>query len=417
MASTPLWQVREMAQHNLLTVIRFEVGRTLGRKKFWLITLLVPAAIAIVIALIVLSNSSVADNAAAQSDAQLTFTYSDASGYIDPATATAFGGTAVTDDEASIAAVRSGESKAHFVYAADPATMATQVYGADQGLFGNSEYEAVAIALLTTSSQAAIGDPALAALAQGNVPVTSTTFADGEVNAGFGGILPPLIFLILFFLTFVLLSNQMLTVTLEEKENRVTEMILTTLNPTALIGGKIVALFVVGLVQMLCFALPLLVGYLFFRTALNLPEIDLGGLSIDPVRMIIGALLALGGFALFTGTLVAIGAVMPTAKDAGNLFAGLMILMFIPLYAVSLIISDPNGLVVQIFTYFPYSAPVTALLRNAVGSLSTGEAAIVIAVLFALSVVVLRLAVRLFRYGSIQYTSKLSLKTVLSAAK
>ena len=71
----------------------------------------------------------------------------------------------------------------------------------------------------------------------------------------------------------------------------------------------------------------------------------------------------------------------------------------------------------QIFTYFPYSAPVTAMIRNAVGSLSGGEAAIVIAALFLLSAVVLRLAVRLFRYGSIQYTSKVSLKTVLSASK
>jgi ABC-2 type transport system permease protein len=325
------------------------------------------------------------------------------------------GGTVVTDDETAIAAVRSGDSAAHFVYAADPATTATAVYGTDEGVFGNSTYENVAIQLLVASSQAEIGNPTLAALAQGNVPVTSTTFVDGEVNPGFMGILPPLIFLILFFLTFVLLSNQMLTVTLEEKENRVTEMILTTVNPTALIAGKIIALFVVGFVQVVFFALPLLVGYLFFRTSLSLPEIDLAALSIDPGRMVIGALLALGGFALFTGTLVAIGAVMPTAKDAGGMFTALMLLMFVPLYAVSLILSDPNGLVVQIFTYFPYSAPVTAMLRNAVGSLSVGEAVIVIVVLFALSAVVLRLAVRLFRFGSIQYTSKVSLKTVLAA--
>ena len=90
-----------MAQHNLRTVVAFEVTRTLGRKKFWLITLLVPAAIAIVIALIVLSNTSVESNSAAQADAELAFTYSDASGYIDPATATAFGGTVVTDDAAA----------------------------------------------------------------------------------------------------------------------------------------------------------------------------------------------------------------------------------------------------------------------------------------------------------------------------
>jgi ABC-2 type transport system permease protein len=404
-----------MVHHNLRTVVRFEVGRTLGRKKFWLITLLVPAAIAIVIALIVLANSSAAGTAADQSDKALAFTYSDASGLVDPAIASALGGTVVTDDETAIAEVRAGESKAHFVFAADPATTATAVYGADQGVFGNSSYENVAIQLLVASSQAEIGNPTLAALAQGNVPVTSTTFVDGEVNPGFMGVLPPLIFLVLFFLTFVLLSNQMLTVTLEEKENRVTEMILTTVNPTALIGGKIIALFVVGFVQVVFFALPLLIGYLFFRTSLSLPDIDLASLSIDPGRMIVGALLALGGFALFTGTLVAIGAVMPTAKDAGGMFTALMLLMFVPLYAVSLILSNPTGLVVQIFTYFPYSAPVTAMIRNAVGTLNGWEATIVIVVLFALSAVVLRLAVRLFRYGSIQYTSKLSLKTMLSA--
>ena len=56
-------------------------------------------------------------------------------------------------------------------------------------------------------------------------------------------------FLVIFYVSIILLSNQMLNSTLEEKENRVTEMILTTLNPTTLIIGKIIALFMVGLVQ------------------------------------------------------------------------------------------------------------------------------------------------------------------------
>src|SRR5665811_1892134 len=67
----------------------------------------------------------------------------------------------------------------------------------------------------------------------------------------------------------VLLGNQMLTSTLEEKENRVTEMILTTLNPTTLIIGKVISLFMVGLMQMLIFALPVIIGYLFFRSNLS----------------------------------------------------------------------------------------------------------------------------------------------------
>jgi ABC-2 type transport system permease protein len=370
-----------------------------------------------VIALVALGNTTASSTIDAQSDAKLTFTYSDASGYVDPAVATAMGGTVVTDDAAAIADVKAGEEVAHFVYPADPATTDTEVYGTDKGLFGNGEYESVATQVLITSAQDQIGDLALTALAQGNVPVTSTTYTDGVEAAGFMGMIPPLIFVAIFFLVFTLLSNQMLTSTLEEKENRVTEMILTTLNPTALISGKIISLFIVGFVQALVFLLPVVVAYVFFRAPLNLPEIDLSSFTFDPMRMIVGALLALGGFALFTGTLVAIGAIMPTAKDAGSWFSALIILMIVPLYSLSLVLSDPQSPVVQIFTYFPYSAPITAMLRNAFGSLAGWEAAIVIIELFLLSAVVLQLAVRLFRYGSIEYTNKVSFKTVFSRTK
>ncbi|WP_130177085.1 ABC transporter permease [Cryobacterium sp. SO1] len=406
-----------MAQHNLRTVIGFEVGRTLGKKKFWIITLLVPIAIGIVVGLVTLGNTSSMSRIDAQSDAQITFTYSDASGYVDPAVAEALGGTAVRDDASAIAEVKAGEEDAHFVYAADPAATPTQVYGIDKGLFGNGEYQSVATQVLITSAQDQIGDPALTALAQGDVSVNATTYTNGEEAAGFMGVIPPLIFLVMFFLVFTLLSNQMLTSTLEEKENRVTEMILTTLNPTALISGKIISVFIVGFVQVLVFLLPVLFAYLFFRSSLNLPELDLSSFTFDPGQMIVGALLALGGFALFTGTAVAIGAVMPNAKDAGGWFTALIILMIVPLYSVSLVLSDPHSLVVGLFTYFPYSAPITAMLRNAFGSLSGWEAAIVITELFLLSAVVLQLAVRLFRYGSIEYTNRVSFKTVFSGRK
>lgn len=108
---------------------------------------------------------------------------------------------------------------------------------------------------------------------------------------------------------------------------------------------------------------------------------------------------------------------MPTAKDAGAVFSVLITLMIVPTYTVSLVLSDPNGLVVQLFTYFEYSAPITAIFRNAFGSLAGWEAAIVTTELFLLSAVVLHLAVRLFRYGSIEYTNKVSLKTVFARLK
>jgi ABC-2 type transport system permease protein len=401
-----------MKRHNMRTVIRFEVRRALSKKRFWLLTLLLPIAIGIVLALVILGNSVASNNFGNQSDAEFIFTYSDASGFIDPAIAAAMGGSATQDDAKAIAAVKAGEQTAHFVYPADPTTTPIEVYGVDRGLFENGQYGQIATQVLIQSARNQIGNPILTSLAQGNLPVSATTFADGEEASGLFGVIPPLIFLVMFFLIFTLLANQMLTSTLEEKENRVTEMILTTLNPNVLISGKIISLFIVAFVQALVFLLPVLVGFLIFGSAINLPNIDLSSFIFDPAKMIVGALLAIGGFALFTGTTVAIGAIMPTAKEAGNIFGGLIALMVVPLYAGSLVVSDPQNPVVQIFTFFPYSAPITGLLRNAFGSLASWQAVILIAGLFMLSAIVLQIAARLFRTGSIQYNSKVSLKSI-----
>lgn len=403
-----------MARYNLSTVVSFEVVRTLTKRRFWISTLIVPVLGAIIIALVVLSNTATDNSVNSQKNAKLAFTYSDASGLVNPSIASEFGGTVATDPGAVIAAVKSGKLDAYFQYPSNPAKQHTNVYGTDEGIFQNGKYSAIATQLLVASAQNKIGDPTLAALAQGNLPVDATTYKNGEASGGLAGVIPPLLFLVVFYLVILMLGGQMLNATLEEKENRVTEMILTTLNPTTLVVGKVISLFIIGVVQMATFALPVILGYVFFRTQLSLPSFDLASLNINPGEMIVGALLLIGGFTLFTGTLVAVGAIMPTAKEAGQVFGIMMALIFVPFYAVTLVVSDPHSFIVQIFTYFPYSAPVTAMLRNGFGSLNPLESTIVIVELFALGFIVLRLAVRLFRYGSIEYSKKVSLKTVFA---
>lgn len=403
-----------MNRYNLRTVLAFEVTRTLTKRRFWIATLIVPVIIGIVVALIVVANTSTDSSVSDQKNAKFSFSYTDASGIVDPAIVKAVGGTKATSADAAIAAVKSGKLDAFFAYQKDPQKQATKVYGADRGIFDNGKYSSVATSILTASAEAKVGNARLSSLVQGSAPVDATTYdSSGHIAGGIGSVIPPLLFLAIFYVVILLLGSQMLTSTLEEKENRVTEMILTTLNPTTLIVGKVISLFIVGIVQMLVFALPVVIGYLFFRSSLSLPSLDLANLQLDPWQMTVGALLLIGGFTLFTGTLVAVGAVMPTAKEAGQIFGVMMALIFVPFYAVSLIVSDPHAPIVQIFTFFPYSAPVTAMLRNGLGTLDPVSAIIVIVEQFVLGVIVLRLAVRLFRYGSIEYSKKVSLRTVL----
>jgi ABC-2 type transport system permease protein len=403
-----------VAQHNLRTVVGFEVHRTLTKRRFWILTLLVPIALGIVIALVYASNSSTNNSITSQKNAKFSFVYTDTSGIVSDPVVRTFGGMRGTNVGRSIVDVRSGKIAAYFEYPAHPTKETIKIFGADKGVFENGKYGSVATLIIELSAQQKIGSAALAALGQGNVKTVTKTYKNGKESGGWNGVIPLMLFLLLFYVVIILLGNQMLSSTLEEKENRVTEMILTTVNATTLIIGKIISLFIVGFVQMFVFVLPVILGYIFFRSSLHWPSLDLSSLVFDPARITIGALLLLGGFTLFTGTLVAIGATMPTAKEAGVFFGAMMALIFVPFYIITLIVSDPHALIVQVFTYFPFSAPITAMMRNAFGSLSLWEAAIVVVELFGFGIVVLRLAVRLFRYGSIEYTKKLSIKTVFS---
>ena len=402
-----------MSRHNLRTVVGFEVRRTMTKRRFWIATLIVPVVLGVVFGLVYLSSNATNSSLAAQKRATFTFEVNDPSAIVNYGVVRRFGGVKEPSVARGIARVRSGRIDAFFVFPQNPSTQAVRVYGRDVGIFNNGKYAAVATEILQLSADVKIASPVLSVLARGGVKVDSTTYKDGVKSSGLNGLIPPLIYLLIFYIVLILLGNQMLNSTLEEKENRVTEMILTTVDPSTLITGKILSLFTAGVVQMAVFLSPVLIGYLFFRSSLNLPHLDLSALDFSPERMAVGALLLLGGFTLFTGTLVAIGAVMPTAKEAGGFFGAMMALIFVPFYASSLIVSHPSALIVQVFTFFPYTAPVTGMLRNGFGSLGLGEAAGLILELFAVGYVVLRLAVQLFRYGSIEYTKKVSIRTAL----
>ena len=397
-----------MSRRNLSTVVSFEVSRTLKKKKFWLGTLTVPFAIALILGLSVISNTTTTNKVDTQKNAKFSFNYVDSSGLINSSIANALGGSKIADAAVGIADVKSARSTAFFIYPQDPTTEIVSVYGIDKGIFDNGRYSAVATQLLQLSVQSRVENKELTSLIAGKISVKSTSFLKGKESGSIGDVIPPMIFLLIFYLVLLLLGNQMLTSTQEEKENRVTEIILTTLNPNTLILGKIISLFLIGLVQITVFASPVILGYAFFRKDLRLPNIDLSSFNFHAEPMIIGFLLLVGGFTLFTGTLVAVGAVMPTAKEASNVFGVVMALLFAPFWIISLVASDPNSLIVQVFTYFPYSATVTAMMRNGLGSLGTGRAAIVIAELFVLGFIVLKLAMRLFRYGSIEYSKRVS---------
>ena len=406
-----------MKLHNIGTVIAFEVRRTLTKPSFWLTSLSIPLLMAVVFALMWFSNASTIASVDAQREQVVSFTYTDASGIVDPAVAADLGGTLTTDAEGAARAVREGNAELHLDVPADPSTEPVRIVGADLGPIASGQWHVVARDLVEASAAERIGDPVLTSVLT-SVDTQAELWKDGERSAGLGGVIAPALFLVLLYMAVLMLGQQMLNITVEEKENRVTEMILTTLDPRVLIIGKVVAVLLVGIIQALVLIVPVtLAGLLIpalagggaMATASGMEGLDLAGepIVVDPARMLVAAGLFVAGFLLFTGLLVAIGSVMPTAKDAGSAFGAVILAMFLPLYTATLVLNDPGSAVSQFLTWFPLTSPVTALLRNAMGSLSLAEGLGVMAVLFAMAGLFLWAGVRLFRQGSISYDKRL----------
>lgn len=397
--------------HNLSTVMRFEIIRTLKKKSFWIMAFGFPVMFAAIFGIIFLSNVSTDEAANKLKEQKFSLKVTDDSGLLNPTLVKGFGATTTADKSAAIAAVRDGSLDAYIYYPRDIASNAIEVYGQDVGIFDNGRYDGVAKSLLSMSVEAMV-DSNTKTIVKNTTRSKVTTYREGTEFDPARQMVLPGIFLVLFYILIAFFGNQMLTSTTEEKENRVIEMLLTTVQARTLIVGKIYSLIILAFIQGMIILVPAITGYLLFREKLRLPDFDLSSLPVDPLRIATAAAIFIASFLLFTGLMVAIGSAVPTAKEAGGFIGLIMMLIFGPLYAVSLFISTPESPFVRFMTLFPFTAPIPMLLRNAVGNLEPWETIVGIALLVGCAAITMAIAVRIFRYGALEYSRKLSLREI-----
>lgn len=394
--------------HNLSTVIRFEVVRMLKKPTFWLMALGFPIIMGVVFGIVFLSNKATMDAADKLKDQEFSIAVTDDTGMINPQIIENIKARIVEDRAAGIDMVQDGEVDAYFYYPADLVKNSVEVYGQNVGIFDNSRYSSVANMLLSQSVDNSVQAEQRAVL-QGDVQLATTMYRDGQEYDPVREMILPGLFMVLFYLLIGFFGGQMLNSTIEEKENRTIEMLLTTVEAKTLISGKILSLVALALIQGLVILVPVLIMYFAVGPQLQLPNFDLSNLPVDWGRIGIGALVFGFSFILFTGLLVAVGSAMPTAKEASQWFGLVIMLIFGPLYGVTAFISYPDSPFVQFLSLFPLTSPIPLMLRNAVGNLPLGEALIGIVILAVSAIIVMFIAVRIFQVGAMEYDNKLSL--------
>ncbi len=397
--------------HNLGTVFKFETIRVLKKPTFWLMALGFPLMFAALYGIMFWSQSTTMQAAKELEKQEFSLAVTDDSKLVRPELLMAAKTKTVESKEAGINDVKNGKIDAYIYFPKDIGKQKVEVYGKDVGLFQNGKYGAVAQSLLSQSVASSVSQAQVAIL-QNKVQLSSTTYLDGKEHGGINEMIAPGLFLVIFFMLVTFFGNQMLTSSTEEKENRTVEMLLTMVKTDTLITGKILSLMVLALIQMLVIVLPVAAGYLAFGSKLQLPNMDLSLLVFDPVRIGLALVIFLASFMMFTGMLVTLGAMMPTAKEASQWFGLVIMLIFGPFYGITAFVSFPDSPFVKFLSLFPFTAPIPLLLRNAVGNLPAWEGLLGVALLIVAAVLVLWLAVRIFRYGAMSYDSKLSLSAL-----
>ncbi|MBR2725925.1 ABC transporter permease [Candidatus Saccharibacteria bacterium] len=381
----------------IFKVTKFEIMRQLKKPAFWAATLLIPIMIgAIYLISFISSNGNVKEP---EYDNNTKIAILDESGVLSSDVPFLIEGS----KEDGIGKVKNGEATYFFYIPADFAdSKKTEFYHISEGLeiFNNDASILKSILLKDASTRTDAKD--VLALS-GNYEITDHKLSkDGSDANALGRAIIPFFIGIMFFMFVTLCGNRFLFTVIEEKENRISEMILTAISSKHLIIGKIIALLTLGLIQIAAIVIPVLL--LIFANRDN--EFVSGLLNIivvDPVSITLSLLLFIASSVFYAGVCTFVGSLVSTARDASSFIGPAIIAMVLPLYFMSSFMATEPTFIVQFLTYFPFTAPIALVLRNGFGTITTPEFCLGIGVVVISSIVAIYFAIRSFQKNSINF--------------
>ena len=218
----------------------------------------------------------------------------------------------------------------------------------------------------------------------------------------------PFIAGVIFIIVVLTSGGYLLQAVVEEKENRTMEIVITSVNPNQLMTGKIIGNIGVGLTQLVVWLvfiwIALLIGGQFWPV--------LQDFSLPADFILVSILVMFPAFVMIAAIMSAIGSTMTEMQEAQQISGMFSLLVTIPFYVVTPIINNPNGVLARVLSYFPFSAPVTLLLRMGFIEIPMGELIISISVLVAFGVLAIWFAGRVFHMGMLRYGKKLTFKEI-----
>jgi ABC-2 type transport system permease protein len=192
----------------------------------------------------------------------------------------------------------------------------------------------------------------------------------------------------------------------EEKENRVIEVLLSSVTPTQFMVGKVLGLGGAGLSQVLVWVTA---GRILLAVLPSVfPDLEL---VLPGLPLTIGALaFFVLGYLMFATLNAALGAISPTARESQQLAILTAAPLIIPIYASSYIIENPTAGIVKFLTFFPMTSPMVVLERLGPEAIDAWEVGVSFMVLALSVTAAMFLVSRIFRAFLLSYGQRPSMR-------
>lgn len=210
-----------------------------------------------------------------------------------------------------------------------------------------------------------------------------------------------LILVMMIYIGTLMWGQVVMTGVIEEKTNRVVEVIVSSTTPRNLLFGKLVGVGGAGLLQFGIWILALVgvsaaSGSMAFLSGVNLPE-------INPVLIAAFPIFFLLGFFLYASLYAAIGAAVNTIQEAQNFIFPVMLPIIMAMVCWPVVMRAPDSTLATVLSLIPFMTPILMFLRMSVLMPPVWQIALSVVLTSLTIALVIWVAARIYRVGILMY--------------
>jgi ABC-2 type transport system permease protein len=214
---------------------------------------------------------------------------------------------------------------------------------------------------------------------------------------------------IILFIAIFTFGTWVLTGVVEEKQSRVVEVVLATVQPRDLLVGKVLGIGILGLIQLI---IIVVIG-------LSLGTIT-GRFTLPPTTGAAVSMLLLWfaiGYVFYSTALAVLGALASRMEEASNASSPVSILASLSyVFALLVAVQDPDGVAAQIATYLPPVSPMIVPLRAALGAIEPWEIGLAVIVNLVAIGLLLEFGGRVYSGAVLQTAGRIKLRDAWRAS-